>query len=456
MGLLWAGTVLGEHLRAAAPPRILVGLVCVGLVLARRRWSSVCAAAVVMGVVGGSAAWHGTLRPVEGDCGGVMTLVTDPAALGSGVVARVKVDGLRYEAVAHGAPAWRLARRLAGESVIFSGRCAEMSGPRSRSARVAHVVGRLVPTSVSEEFSEGSMVVRASNRVRRAIVRGVRSMAPDMRALFAGLVIGDDRDQTRTMVAQFRRSGLSHLCAVSGQNVVFLLAVVSPLLRRRRPPTRWLLTMGILAWFTMLTRAEPSVLRASVMAAIVATTSLVGPRINGRHVLSLTVAVLLVVDPMLAWSVGFGLSVGATAGLAWMSSVLDGAIGSAHARGPGRAIRSTVSATLAAQLGTVPVAFMVFGGSPVVSLIANPLVIAVAGGVMMFGLPVALASSLVPTVEPLVSAAMSVPVGWIAFVARVGAAAGPTGVSNMVCWAFVGAFLLVRIRRGGTSTKAGG
>ena len=56
----------------------------------------------------------------------------------------------------------------------------------------------------------------ASNRVRDLIERGASSMSAAVAALARGLIIGDDRDQPPDMIDRFRRSGLSHLTAVSG------------------------------------------------------------------------------------------------------------------------------------------------------------------------------------------------------------------------------------------------
>ena len=92
------------------------------------------------------------------------------------------------------------------------------------------------------------------------------SMPPADAALARGLVIGDDRDEPPAMIERFRRSGLSHLTAVSGENVAFVLAAAGPLLRRLRPSSRWAATLALIGWFVALTRFEPSVLRAGVMA----------------------------------------------------------------------------------------------------------------------------------------------------------------------------------------------
>ena len=58
---------------------------------------------------------------------------------------------------------------------------------------------------------------------------------------------------------------------MSGENLAFALALAGPLLRRLTLRWRFVATVGLVAWFALLTRFEPSVLRASAMAALAAT-----------------------------------------------------------------------------------------------------------------------------------------------------------------------------------------
>lgn len=444
---LWLSTVMGEKIATLGQARVVVLVVSVPVILFARSTTLRCLLIAACGACGGSAAWHATAPPIEGDCAGVVRLISDPVPRAGAVSVVVSLEGRRYDMVAYGPNARRLMPRFAGESVRVSGSCGPVAGMGARYARITHVVGRLRPTAVSEEFDAGSMAARASNRLRGWLARGVRSMPEDLRSLFLGLVIGDDRFQAREMITNFRRSGLSHLCAVSGQNVAYLLAAASPMLVRRRRHTRWLLTIGVICWFALLTRAEPSVLRASVMAGFAATSSVLGRALNARNVLCASVCVLLVVDPMLAWSVGFALSVGATAGLAWVSAPLSRAMSVPRAGPTFRALNTMLSSTLAAQLGTFPVSLAVFGSVPVVSLITNPLALGVAGAVMMFGLPVALVASVAGPLEHVSSAAMVVPVGWVNQVAMLGARVGPTGALNVFLWVCIGFAVLSRMCR---------
>ena len=440
--VMWVSVMVGEHapgfwsLRTAS---------CILFVLLffywwrYKRWQvSIPTMLVVgaVGLVGGSSAWR-EVPVIDGACSGNATVRTDPTWVGNGVGVVLELHGKRYRVIAHGAPGAHLANRLAGEHVMVTGTCSKTTGPYSRYDRITHVVGRMTVQSVSEDFSEGSIAVRAANRMRVALRDGVALMPRNLQALFAGLVIGDDRDQSREMVSQFRASGLSHLCAVSGQNVAYLLAALSPVLRRLRRNGRFIAVLMILAWFVLLTRAEPSVLRAAVMAGLVAVNAASGTSMNARTILASTVIVLLVLDPMLAWSVGFALSVGATAGLAWLSARLGNIIGR----------HGMLAATLAAQVGTMPVSFFVFGYVPVVSLIANPLALWVAGMVMMVGLPLALLASLLTPLVPLVSWAMTIPVAWVAGVARICSEVSPHGLLNVGLWLCVAGALWRRRRQ---------
>lgn len=439
--LLWGSTWVGEWLPGLNRGRFLVYLLlAVGLVLYRFSlvpFFAMSLVVLIVGFVNGSVAWHQPHHVLEGSCSGVATIRTDPTFRSYGTALVLELHHKRYKVLAYGAPGRALAQRLVGETVRIEGECSLNEGKFSRFDRINHVVGRLNVSSVSETYSEGSRFVRTANRMRRSLVRGVDRMPTEHRALFTGLVIGDDRDQPPAMVQRFRESGLSHLCAVSGQNVAYLLIVASPFLKRRSNVVKWCLTVLLLVWFVSLTRGEPSVLRAAFMAGMVATNALLRSPANARIVLSHAVIVLLLIDPMLAWSVGFALSVGATAGLAWASAGIGRMMGS----------RGVLAATLAAQLGTAPISLLVFGFVPVISLVANPLAIPVAGIVMTIGLPLALLASAVPALVPVVSWMLTIPVAWVDGISRITSFLSLHGWWNGVVWLLVVAVLVRRAKK---------
>ena len=64
------------------------------------------------------------------------------------------------------------------------------------------------------------------------MLAGAEHLAPVDRALLAGFLLGDTRGLPTALTEQFRAAGLTHLVAVSGENVAFVLALFAPLLRR--------------------------------------------------------------------------------------------------------------------------------------------------------------------------------------------------------------------------------
>src|SRR3546814_15095963 len=106
---------------------------------------------------------------------------------------------------------------------------------------------------------------------------------------------------------------MTHLLAVSGQNVAFCLVLAGPLLRRLRLWLRLAATLAVIAMFGLMTRFEPSVLRASAMAALAATVITIGRPASRVRIIGLAAPGLLLVDPLLLHPAGFRLSLAACA-----------------------------------------------------------------------------------------------------------------------------------------------
>lgn len=246
-------------------------------VAARRPWMLWFTAALLGSTFGARA--EAGLRPAApSSYRGSVTLVTDPRATFGGVRAVVRVRHKRLELHTSGGAAGAVRASLAGERLTVEGRVRPLVDPAPW-LRVRHVVGNIDVRS-AERLDAGSVPWRQANSVRRLLERGAVTLPPVERSLFAGFVLGDDRDQSPTVTDDFRAAGLTHLLVVSGQNVAFVLALLTPVASRLRLGGRWAVTIGVIAFFAVVTRGEPSVLRASAMAALAVTASTLG---RGPH-----------------------------------------------------------------------------------------------------------------------------------------------------------------------------
>ncbi len=334
----------------------------------------------------GARAWAG-LDPLEPAAfEGEAALVSDPVPVGEGMRVFVRAEGRRYEAWAYGRAARDLGDRLAGDRISVTGSIRPILPlPSYQAAR--HVANRLNIDRV-HGYREGAAPYRLANWLRRTIARGAQTLDGDRLALFTGLSYGDDRHQSPVVSDDFRAAGLTHLLAVSGQNVAFVLILARPLIERFDYRGRWVLTLGAIAFFALVTRFEPSVLRASVMAAIAATATLLGREASSRRVLALAVALLVLVDPLLVHSVAFRLSVAASTGIIlWAPRLAE------RLRGP-RLLADALAVTVSAQLAVAPLLIATFGGVAVASLPANLLAAPVAGPIMMWSLSAGLLAGL--------------------------------------------------------------
>lgn len=239
-------------------------------------------------------------------------------------------------------------------------------------------------------------------RAERALGRGM----PDREAALArGFVLGeDDRIDPKTAEA-FRRSGLAHLLAVSGQNVLLLALLAGPLLAALGIPLRarlaWLLCL--IAVYVPLAGGGPSIQRAGVMGAAGLIATLAGRPASRAYALALAAAVTLALNPLSSGDVGWELSFAAVAGIFLLAAPLRDLIlasfGGGHLR---RGLADGVAVTVAATVATAPLMALRFGSLSVTSLPANVLALPAVAPAMWLGMLAAAAGQMpgLP-VEPL-------------------------------------------------------
>jgi competence protein ComEC len=314
----------------------------------------------------------------------------------------------------------------------------------------AHVeaIGRLAPgvRRVRDEIVAGTFTIGRVTRVvpsRNPMVIVGNLIRERVQSAFdgegrsdgltTGLLIGDTRLLGAHDTENLRRAGLAHFVAVSGSNVaVFMLGwwiVTAPV--SIRPRLRAALGFVGLGVFIVITRWEPSVVRASVMTAVPLAGAIVSIPVDPWMALGTAVTVLLLVSGDLLSSVGFQLSVAATAG------VLLG-VTLARGRKP-QWVWTSLLVTVFAQLAVAPIILTVFGSvplwAPAANLVVAPIVTAatVAGGV----------SLIIGAVEPLASVLSSL-VLLIAQWASLGPQLGALGV---VAATFIGGLVAYRTTR---------
>ncbi|MDO3395519.1 ComEC/Rec2 family competence protein [Nocardioides sp. SOB44] len=261
---------------------------------------------------------------------------------------------------------------------------------------------------------------RGAGAVRESLRDSVAHRPAPERVLVPALVDGDDVGLDPAVADDFRATGLTHLLAVSGTNLTLVVGSLLWLARGAGVRGRWLLLVGAagIVGFVLLARTEPSVLRAAVMGSVALVALGTDGARRGPRTLGVAVTGLLLVQPGLAVSAGFALSVLATAGIMLLAPGWRDAM----ARWMPRWLAEAVAVPAAAQLACTPVVAGISGQVSLVAVAANLLAAPVVGPATVVGLAGGLVGLVAPPVGRLLGTVATWCVGWIVAVAERGAA----------------------------------
>ncbi len=330
----------------------------------------------------------GRLWPPEGHRSGLW--------VGSAVLVRLDARGESWgsgapvRVAATGAVAGAWASVAQGSSVRATVR---VGVPEAGSAAFAELRAREPPVMVAEPDAVSAVV----GALRGGLVTVSSGLPPDARALVPALVVGDTQGVSADLQEVFRVSGLLHLMAVSGANLVLILGFLRAVAVLLGVRGRWLtgvLVAGV-AGFVALCLGEPSVVRAAAMGLVgLAAVGQVGRGRHGLRFLGVAVLAVVLIEPPMALSVGFALSVTATFGLlCWAGAWAD-----RLARWLPRWCAEALAVPLAAQVATQPLVVALSGQVSVVSVLANMVAGPLVGPATVLGLVATLLAPVAPPV----------------------------------------------------------
>ncbi|HEX5594320.1 MAG TPA: ComEC/Rec2 family competence protein [Solirubrobacterales bacterium] len=235
-----------------------------------------------------------------------------------------------------------------------------------------------------------ALALADSGEIRARASAGLgRGMPPREAELARGFVLGEDEGIDEATKEDFRRSGLSHLLAVSGENVTLLALLAMPVLGLLGIPLRerLLWVLGLIAVYVPVAGAGPSIQRAGVMGAVGVLAVLGGRRASRLYALALAALVTLAVDPSIAGDVGWQLSFAAVLGILFVAAPLRRALAGWLGDGPWRrALAEGLAVTIAATLATAPLIAFHFETISTTTLVANVLAMPAVAPAMWLGM----------------------------------------------------------------------
>jgi competence protein ComEC len=258
--------------------------------------------------------------------------------------------------------------------------------------------------------SQPSRWAKSLDRIRDGL--RAASGTGDSGALIPGMVLGDTSLQSATFKNEMRRSGLTHLVAVSGANFAIVSTFILYLMQFvfRKIPLRLGATAVFLIAFIALVRPSPSVLRAAAMAAVLLIAQGTHRGRDSLPALGFAIAAVVVADPWQVRDPGFALSVLATAGLLIAAPRLVEKFSTVMPK----PLAIVIATPLAATLFCSPVIVAISGQLSLMSIVANVLAAPAVAPITIVGFVAGLISPALPSLSHLLLWCVKPLAAWVA------------------------------------------
>lgn len=194
----------------------------------------------------------------------------------------------------------------------------------------------------------------------------------DSAALAYGLIFGANTDFSKDLKESFKRSGTSHLVAVSGYNVSIITAWLFGTLRYISKNFAGVFSLVALIFFYLITGGSASLLRAAIMGSLILISRFIGRKVHPVHLIFLAASLILILNPYAIYDVGFQLSFFATSGLFFLAEPLEKLISFGRFKS---FILKIFSETLSAQIFVLPILIGNFGQFSLIAPISNILIL---------------------------------------------------------------------------------
>lgn len=232
--------------------------------------------------------------------------------------------------------------------------------------------------------------IAASLRTRITTKLQQENFETDELSIIQALLLGQRNDISETTYNNYKNAGAVHILAVSGLHIGVLLLLLqfllSPIERLPKGKTIKLIVIVILLWcFALLAGFSASIIRAVTMFSFVAYALYLNRPSNTFNILALSMFfILLVINPMLLFQVGFQMSYAAVFSIVWLYPLLQKLWFPKNILI--KKIWQLLSVSIAAQLGVLPISLFYFHQFPGLFFVSNLLIVPFLGLILGMGI----------------------------------------------------------------------
>lgn len=156
------------------------------------------------------------------------------------------------------------------------------------------------------------------HKIREKLKENIQELlTKETYALGIGILIGDNSRINEKIVEDFKNSNLSHMLAVSGAHINYVVLTVSILFTKKRAgiKAQRVVTIMMMLFFMELTQMTSSVVRAGISCIIYMLASLLYRKADVINAMAISTLLILLNNPFKLFDIGFQLSYAGTLGI---------------------------------------------------------------------------------------------------------------------------------------------
>lgn len=166
-----------------------------------------------------------------------------------------------------------------------------------------------------------NIILRKIYELRNLMKTKIEKLLPkETSGLCLGMLIGETSGIEENMQENFRDSNLSHILAVSGANVSYIIVSITYIFNKMclRKRLSKIISIILLILFMLLTGCTSSVNRACIMAILMLIAELLYRKSDVYNNLAISALILLIINPYSLLDIGFQLSYMGTIGIVFL------------------------------------------------------------------------------------------------------------------------------------------
>ena len=228
-------------------------------------------------------------------------------------------------------------------------------------------------------YAIGDIEVLSNNmtlieRIQNKTTADLELYGGDNAGILKALLLGDKNGIDDNQYIVFQKSGIAHILSVSGLHVGFIVMMIMFVLKKLKANSKvqFFGCMGFLIFYCIICGMASSVVRATIMTLCFLLSRVVGKRSDGLSSLGLAGIIVLLINPLYLYNIGFQLSFGAVFGIVLIGKPIQTLF--EKCRIP-EVFASSLAVTISAQLFTLPIVIRVFGKIAILGFLSNILIL---------------------------------------------------------------------------------